>query len=259
MTAQIDDNSIKVQHEPAINFNIEKMISTVPKWLGDLAEGNILKSMQILDIQQLSATIKKIRFHGNISTMSFSPGNGNAIRVSNNDLRNYTISEFNKSTNEFEIIFYLNDVGIGSRFIDSLSIGSTIYMDKPRGKTCYNEQVKKHFFIGDETSLGLACSLIPVFRKNNHDYKFFLELDKSNASVPEKLNLDNVTVVQKGQFAKERMIDVLSLSNQDLENGQFILTGNASSVQTIRKELKMTNGNAKIYAKGYWLKGKKGL
>lgn len=235
------------------------MISRVPKWVAQLVKGNLLKPMKVIDIQNLSSVVKKIKFHGDISSMDFLPGSANAILVGNGELRNYTVSKYNYSRNEFEIIFYLNRVGTGSSFVTSLEIDDWIYMDNPRGKTCYEESLTNKLFFGDETSFGLAYLLVSLFKKNKQQYKLFFELDETNKYIPEKLKLDNYQVFKKGEFHSGELQNILEISSDTLQNTQFILTGNAKSVQNIRRKIKENGLRFKIYAKGYWLKGKKGF
>lgn len=238
------------------------MISKLPKWAADLTEktGSIMFDMKILETVYISPDIKKIRFEGDISQMNFQIGYANIIRVSDTEFRNYTASYHNVRDRILDIIFHIHDNGVGSRYIDKLKPKDELRISIPRGKKMYDETIRQQFIFGDETSLGLACAILPILQKYNHQYQFYFELDDENQNVPELLGLENYTVFsKKNTFRNEQWISGLPIFNTDeWDAANYILTGNAKSVQTFRKVLKgKSRGN--ISSQGYWLEGKKGL
>ncbi|WP_343522803.1 FAD-binding oxidoreductase [Pedobacter sp.] len=238
------------------------MISKLPKWAADLTEksDSLMSDMKILDTVYVSPNLKKIRFQGDISRMNFQVGYANVIRVSDREFRNYTASYHNLGEGILDIIFHIHGNGVGSRYIDGLKPEDELRISIPRGKKMYDGTIRQQFVFGDETSLGLACSILPILQKNKHQYQFYFELDDENQSVPELLGLENYTVFsKKNTFRNEQWINKLPVFNADEWNtANFILTGNAKSVQTFRKTLK-SKSKGKISSQGYWLEGKKGL
>lgn len=238
------------------------MISKLPKWAADWTEkaGAIMSGMKILDVAYISPNIKKIRFQGDISRMNFQIGYAHVIRVSDTEFRNYTASYHNVPKGILDIIFHIHGNGAGSRYIDGLQPGDELRISIPRGKKMYDPSIKRQFIFGDETSLGLACSILPILQKNKHEYQFYFELDDAHQNVPELLGLKNYTVFsKKNTFRNEQWVDELPVLNtKEWNTANFILTGNVKSVQTFRKKLKeQSSGN--IASQGYWLEGKKGL
>lgn len=238
------------------------MISKLPKWLADLTEksDSFMPSMKILETTYISSNIKKIRFQGDLSRMNFEIGFANVIRVNDTEFRNYTSAYHNKDEGIIEIIFYINGNGAGSKLISNLTTGDELRISIPRGKNFYNPRLKQQFIFGDETSLGMACSIQPLLKENDHQYQFYFELDKENSNIPNLLGLDNSTVfIKNNAFRNEEWLENLPIFNNIHWNeASFILTGNVKSVQTFRKVLK-NRTNGKIYSQGYWLEGKKGL
>ncbi|MBL7707259.1 MAG: siderophore-interacting protein [Taibaiella sp.] len=238
------------------------MISKLPKWAADWTEkaGAIMSGMRILDVAYISPNIKRIRFQGDISRMNFQIGYAHVIRVSDTEFRNYTASYHNADEGILDIIFHIHGNGAGSRYIDGLQPDDALRISIPRGKKMYEPSIKRQFIFGDETSLGLACSILPILQKNKHEYQFYFELDDAHQNVPELLGLKNYTVFsKKNTFRNEQWVDELPVLNtKEWNTANFILTGNAKSVQTFRKKLKeQSSGN--IASQGYWLEGKKGL
>ncbi len=236
------------------------MISKIPKWIGDLLEKSIGPNLTVLEIVKVTPSIKKIRFQGDISKMKFIPGGASVTRVSETEYRNYTIADYNIEKGIVEIIFHIHGNGIGSQYFDSLKIGDSALISEPRGRNQYNPEVKQHFIFGDETSLGLACSLFPILKQNQHQFQFYFELNEENINAPQILGLENYLVFPKdGSFRNEKEIHELPVFNTtDWLSANFILTGNAQSLQTFKKVLKQKI-TGKIYSQWYWLEGKKGL
>ncbi|WP_157279064.1 FAD-binding oxidoreductase [Olivibacter sitiensis] len=236
------------------------MISSIPKWVSNLFGNTMRPNVKVLETSYISSQIKKIRFQGDISKWSFQIGYASVVRVSETEFRNYTVTFHDKEKEIFEIIFHIHGNGVGSRYIDTLKLNDKLFISPPRGKKLYEKNVKRQFFFGDETSLGVAFALLPLLKKNNHQFQFYFELEEVNKNIPELLGLENYTTFPKNNsFRNEKWISNLSLFQTDeWDTANFALTGNVKSVQAFRKVLKdKTQGN--IYSQGYWLEGKKGL
>jgi len=235
------------------------MISSIPKWVSSLFGNTMRPNVKVIETSYISPQIKKIRFQGDISKWSFRIGYANVVRVSETEFRNYTVADHDKEKGIFEIIFHIHGNGIGSKYIDALQTNDELFISPPRGKKMYDKNVKQQFFFGDETSLGVALALLPLLKKNNHQFQFYFELDEKNKSVPELLGLENYNTFPKNNSRNEKWISNLPLFQTDEWNtANFALVGNVKSVQTFRKVLKdKKQGN--IYSQGYWLEGKKGL
>ena len=236
------------------------MISTLPKWVSSLFGNALRPNMKIVEIIYLSTTIKQIRFKGDISKWNFQAGYANVIRINDTDFRNYSVAVYNLEESTFDMIFTLHGNGVGSDLIASLQVGDELFISLPRGKRLYESFVEQQLFFGDETSLGLACFLLPLFKENKQRFHFYFELNASNEEVPQRLGLENFTIVPKNNACKEpTWMENLSLfEDPNWVNANFILTGNVNSVQQIKKTLKAKKGG-KICFQGYWLEGKKGL
>ncbi|MGV3765978.1 MAG: FAD-binding oxidoreductase [Chitinophagaceae bacterium] len=236
------------------------MISTIPKWIGDLFESTLRPNVKVMDTSCISPNVTRIRFKGDISKMNFQPGYANVIRVTETEYRNYTVAFHDKEKGVFDIIFHIHGNGVGSKYINALKKGDELYISHPRGRQYYDPAVKQQFVFGDETGLGVALSLMPYFKKNNHTFQYCFELDGANKNAPGILGLENYTVFPKdGSFWQEKWIHDLPLfRDPDWKTGNFILVGNVKSVLAFKKVLK-DNMSGKIITQGYWLEGKKGL
>jgi NADPH-dependent ferric siderophore reductase len=236
---------------------------SAPKWLFDTVEHFIpkLPLVEVTHTQLLSRSVKKIRFKGDFKNAHFSVGAYIDFRVSDTEARRYTVSNADTQNGFMELIVHLHGNGPGCRFMNNLTAGSRINMNKPRGERNYYDKSAENFIIfGDETSLALACSFLPVLKKNKHQFQFYFELDNENKNVPELLGIENCLIFPKnGSFRNEEWIsDLPVFRTVDHHKTNFILTGNGRSAQTFKKVIKI-KGIQKIYLHGYWLEGKKGL
>lgn len=235
-----------------------------PKWISDTVEALLSARMPLMRVDEavyVNACIKKISLQGDIKGIQFPIGYAVAVRVSDTEYRNYT-AVFNDTKNGFlELIIHLHGAAPGSRFMGNLVKGDDIRLVPPRGRKMYNHAVKQQFFFGDETSLALACSFQNVLKKNKHLYQFYFELDPENKNIPGLLGLDNYTVVAKNEtFNHVNKVGNLPLFQMaGWQQGNFIITGNARSVQTIRKALKQHPVSGSIMVQAYWAEGKTGL
>ncbi|MBO9638534.1 MAG: siderophore-interacting protein [Siphonobacter aquaeclarae] len=232
------------------------------KWIGDAMEslmGSRMPHMQVLTTEYLSPEIKRIRFGGAISGMNFEPGHAVAIRVSDTEYRNYTPSYSDTAAGLVDIIFHLHGHGPGSDLANRLQTGDSLRISMPRGWKHYDPTVRNQVVFGDETSLGLASILFPLFRANGHRFQFLLELDECNRDVPARLGLENVSIFPKSQaFRDEEQIRALSLLRDPEWRGtHYLLTGNVTSVRTFRNVLREQRHT--VRSQGYWLEGKMGL
>jgi NADPH-dependent ferric siderophore reductase len=217
--------------------------------------------MRVTAAEYINPHIKRIRFHGDIKALNFQIGYAMAVRVSGTEYRNYTVSYHDMEKGIVELIAHLHGAAPGSLYIDNLAVGDEIRLIPPRGKKMYDHAVKQHYFFGDETSLGLACSLQSALQKDDQRYRFYFELDAQNQNVPGLLGLDNYTLVHKKiTFFNEALINELPFFRiRGWQDSNFLITGNARAVLTIRKVLKQNTISGNILAQAYWAEGKTGL
>ncbi len=234
-----------------------------PKWLFDTVDllTTKLPEVKVEEIVFLSPSVKKIRMSGVFDKVKFTVGAYIDFRVTETEVRRYTVSNFDKKTQSIEFIVHLHGKGCGADYMNALQPGDVLSLNKPSTMIKYYASSFQHYIIfGDESSLGLAQSFAPVLKQNNHIFQFIFELDEENLKIPEILGLESVIVFPKtGLFKNEEWIKKLPVFPLQNENHiKFILTGNVKSVQTFRKVIKDTT-KCKVYLHGYWLEGKKGL
>ncbi|UZR96366.1 FAD-binding oxidoreductase [Chondrinema litorale] len=233
-----------------------------PKWVFDVAERLMpkLPLMEVTKTESLSAEVKRVQFKGDFNTLNIQVGSYMDFRVSDTEVRRYTISYIDHKKSIIEFIVHIHGKGAGSQFMNNFQIGNIANVNQARAHKYYEESVEKYVIFGDETSLGLACSFLPVLKQNGHQFQYYFELEDANKNVPQLLQLENFTVFPKnGSFENDNWLNYLPIfQTPDWQEYKFILTGNVKSAKAFRKLIKK-KCNAKIILHGYWLEGKKGL
>ncbi|ANI89757.1 oxidoreductase [Arachidicoccus ginsenosidimutans] len=234
-----------------------------PKWLFDTVDllTTKLPDVTVDETVFLSPSVKKIRMSGVFDKVKLTVGAYIDFRVTETEVRRYTVSNFDKETQSMEFIVHLHGKGCGADYMNALQPGDVLSLNKPSTMIkYYDSSFQQYIIFGDESSLGLAQSFAPVLKQNKHIFQFIFELDEENLKIPEILGLESVIVYPKtGLFKNEewiKQLPVFPLQNED--HIKFILTGNVKSAQTFRKVIKDTT-KSKVYLHGYWLEGKKGL
>lgn len=185
---------------------------SAPKWLFDSVEF-LLPKLPLAEITEtvfLSPSIRKIRCSGDLINLNFAVGSYIDFRVSDTEARRYTASYSDSENGILEFVVHVHGNGSGSHFMNNLKVGDKIKLNKPRSYNYYDKSAENFVIFGDETSLGLARSFLPVLKKNKHPFQFYFELDDENKNVPELLGMESYTVFPKnGSFRNEEWISHL--------------------------------------------------
>ncbi|MCD8538802.1 MAG: siderophore-interacting protein [Leadbetterella sp.] len=237
----------------------------VPKWMANAMESLFSGSyhpVHISAVDYLAPALKMVRFEGDFSKLSkpLIPGNVIEFRISDTEFRHYTPSYFNAGKGVCEVLFYLHGKGPGSHWVDRLKQGDQTKLLGPGGKIRFDEQAGSHVCFGDETSLGLLKCLSVEAGTRNTACRCILELDPSHREWPSLVNLGADTVNKSPHIPGEEAVNLIRICAGDLSDTTFYLSGNAKSIQTLKKYL-VENGipGKRIQTEPYWAEGKAGL
>lgn len=235
-----------------------------PKWINDTVETLLSSKMplvRVTETEYLSQFIKRIRLQGDLKGWNCQPGYATGVRISDTEYRNYTPAFEDVEKGIVDLIVHLHSDAPGSRYMNNLSAGDELKLIMPRGKKVYSENATQYFFFGDETTLALACALNERLKKNKALLHFYFELDAENKNIPAILGLDKYSVFSKNKtLANVELVNQLPLFQMPgFKDATFIVSGNATTVQTVRRAIKQHGINGNIIAQAYWAAGKTGL
>jgi NADPH-dependent ferric siderophore reductase len=246
---------------------IKQIMPRIPKWLGDTIEtvfSRMITPVEVTSVEYFLPELKKIVMKGDLSKMHFTPGNVIEFRVTDTEFRHYTISAFNKESQTCEMLIYLHDRGVGSKWAHNLKAGDKIGMMGPTSRIKYKTDYEAHFIFGDETSIGLMQFMAKEAAQRGQSCYCLAELDEPNRRWLESLAI-SARIVEKeyapaAKFAVEAILEMPAGSWAQWSSAAFYLTGRAKSIQAVRKALTARGVAMKnIFTEPYWAEGKKGL
>jgi NADPH-dependent ferric siderophore reductase len=238
---------------------------TAPKWFNDALEKIALSFLRMVRVEEstyLNPRIKKVRLKGDFTSLNFAPGFTISFRVTPTESRHYTVSYADDSKRAIEFISYLHGDAVGANYISHLqSNHQKIKLAVLGSDKQYDPTVEKQLIFGDETSLSLMLSFLPFLKNNGHQFIFYIELEEENKGIPKMMGLCNYKIFPKNAIFRnaDQIQQLPILRNTEWADANVILTGNVHCVQNLRKAFKLNDHKGKIYVKGYWLEGKKGL
>lgn len=217
---------------------------------------------EVVSIALLSPSLKKIQLQGNFSKIKIASGSYLSFKLNYTQVRTYTIAQVDRERDILELIVYLHkNGGPGLQFINQLRLGDTLNISNLRANsTNLKLQTTKYVFFGDESSLGLALSLLAKWQKEAYQFLFLFELEEENKNIPACLGIEKSIVFSKNQtFRNERRINQLApIQSNAWENATFLLTGNAKSIEIFKKVIN-DKTQSKVYTRAYWTEGIEGL
>lgn len=236
----------------------------LPEFLANFLEPRFSKEVRIEKIEQLDSKLRKIEFQGEkLIGHRFRPGQEIEFRVSPRCFRHYTPSSFDSERGRFEVLFYLHDLGPGSKWAQARKEGEIVKVMGPGGKLSLRE-ASRQVFLGDESALGLFVCLSQAITQGHTKARVLgaLELESGTESWPEKVSapLDAVTRQAKRGTALIEWLQRASIEIESKTPTQFYLVGHAASIVNLRKFLLGRGWPKKsILSRAYWADGKTGL
>ncbi|MEM9258732.1 MAG: siderophore-interacting protein, partial [Bacteroidota bacterium] len=233
----------------------------LPKWVADGVE--TLMSSQfhpvlVSEIEYLTDELKRVRFVGDLSHTSFTPGQVIEFRVNDNAFRHYTPSFYDRQAGICEVLFYLHGRGPGSHWAANLLPGDAAKLMGPGGKLRFRQEATAHYVFGDESSLGLATHLHRAAWAHGQPFSCLMELTAGNEDWPDLVELPARVVSASSPVSQLTLEQLGWFTPNPHGNSAYYLTGKASSVRVMRKRL-VDQGIPKnrIQTQIYWAEGKR--
>jgi ferric-chelate reductase (NADPH) len=222
------------------------------------------KSLKVDEIRDLSPHFRRLRVSGPwLQSTSVSPGDKLQIMIAECGPRTYSPFAHDAAAGTLEILAYVHGDTPTAAWVRGLTQGASFYAVGPRGSLPLASLSGPVVLLGDETSFGVAASLVSA-RGASDGVSFVFECSASDEarSVLADLGLSGHTLVQRQSGhshlpAIEREVRA-ALARQS--NAQLVLTGHAQTIQAVRAALKaQPPAYAGQKVKAYWADGKRGL
>lgn len=224
----------------------------------------LLKHADVEEVRPLASTFRLVTLSGpELCEVRFRPGMKLQIQVGGWAYRTYTPIEWDEGAGRTRLLIQLHGTGPGTAWARALQAGQTCAFFGPRDSLDVEGRVSPALFFGDETSIGLlaATGAAPGGSKT----VTVLEVDSRSATEAalSELDLADVELVERAP-GDAHLGEVRRIVERRLERqppASALLTGKASSIQTIRNYLRKQDGvsSRSLRAKAYWAPGKAGL
>lgn len=240
---------------------------TLPKWLANGVEhlfDHLMHPVEVQSIQQIAPQLKRIRFVGDLSTVTYQPGQVIEFRVNETSFRHYTPSALNKEEGWCDVLFYLHGKGPGSQWANQLVPGDATKLIGPGGNMHFEQKTSYHFVFGDASALGLALVLQETAEAVGHEFLCLLELTETQQDWAHRIGLDaDVIRPSTHPIALPALQEIESWTSpfwQTWQQAHFYLAGQKASIKAFKHGLRRQNiSSHQITTSPYWAKGKKGL
>nr|BBH93209.1 hypothetical protein KTA_14080 [Thermogemmatispora argillosa] len=220
-----------------------------------------MATLSVSSVEVLTPRLRLVRLEGEaLQRRSWVPGQEVKIRVGERDYRHYTPLSYRQEPGEMEIIFYLNQRGPGSRWVEQLRVGQPVPLAGPANGAPFIPLRLPALFFGDETALGLGLAL-QAAQSQAGAFHAVIEVCASEHADIMTL-FPHLTIIPRLEAqpgsAHIRWLEQASLA---LDQLTFYLVGHTQSIQAIRQILTQRYHieRQRIKTKPYWADGKRGL
>jgi NADPH-dependent ferric siderophore reductase len=209
--------------------------------------------------------MRRVRFTGDdLREMEWRPGQDVLLNLPQPDggiaRRHYTIRKLNGVS--LDIDFVLHGDSPATRWARDATPGVTIEAHGPRGRTYVRDDIRHHWFVGDETCLpgifAMAESL-PLSARGTILLEIEDDADKQVLNAPPGVELHWVARNGEHRGPSSLLLDQLRIRAPDPDGAHAYLIGETSNVRAQRHYL-VERGftRAQITAEGYWRPGRIG-
>jgi NADPH-dependent ferric siderophore reductase len=228
--------------------------------LADLAGGAMLDSAHVTACGRLSPEFVRLELSaGAFRKATWVPGAKLQLRPRRGSLslRTYTPVSWDAARGVTELIAYTHGTGPAAQWFERVTEGGTCEVFGPRRSIDLREATGPVLFVGDESSVALACALRTV----SSDVALVFEA-RDPAGLTDVLArlgfTERVTVVARSADRAE----LLRRARLDAGPAPYtlVVTGDAATVHAVRRDVRDWERKPRqIKGKAYWAEGRTGL
>ncbi|GIF23826.1 NADPH-dependent ferric siderophore reductase [Actinoplanes tereljensis] len=172
-------------------------------------------------------------------------------------MRTYTPMSWDAGRGVTSLLAYTHGTGPGAQWFERVTQGQTCEVFGPRRSIDLREATGPVLFLGDESSVALACALHTI--ADDAAYVFEASDPAGLTDVLAQLGIaERVTVVAK---SADRA-DLLGQARRDAAPTPYtlVVTGDAATVHAVRRDSRgWERSPRRVIGKGYWAEGRTGL
>jgi NADPH-dependent ferric siderophore reductase len=218
----------------------------------------------VVESEVLGGRFRLVRLQGEVlHGVHWTPGQAVQFFLGNLTKRAYTPMDVDVEAGSAAFLFHLHGGGPGSAWAAMLRVGDVCQAMRPKDSLDFKSIEGDAIFFGDDTSLAAAQALQGCgLRAQGRRYVLEVESKEAAREVVIRLALDGVDVIEKQK--EDAQLDAVVAKMVEyattLRSPQWVFTGQARSIQTVRTRLKAEGialDGSKVRA--YWSQGKTGM
>ena len=221
------------------------------------------RSVKVVGIADIDPAFRLVTLGGAaLRNVTWTPGDKIQVQLGGWTQRTYTPIDWDGEAGRTRILVYLHAGGPGAHWARTLRPGAPAMLFGPRKSIALAAGDAPVVLLGDETSLGLAAALThhgaaPIVH-------VVLEATAPAETAPALAMLGIGGAQVYGRQAGDGHVSTLTAALSGLlsrdARTDLVLTGKASTIQRVTRELKASGQSAgKRHARAYWADGKVGL
>jgi NADPH-dependent ferric siderophore reductase len=233
-------------------------------FLSNTIEKLLFHPVTVIQTEGFGGHFQLVRMQGEgFSGVSWTPGQAVQFFLGNLTRRAYTPMNVDAVAGAASFLFHLHGGGPGSGWAAALKPGDRRQVMRPKDSLDFSTIQTDAIFFGDDTSLAAAQALQGCHPKTLGRWSV-LEVVSADAAqaVAQKLALDRLALIQKepNDAHLNKIVAKLAEHSAALQSPQWVFTGQARSIQTLRKNLKARGIElARSKVRPYWASGKTGM
>jgi ferric-chelate reductase (NADPH) len=235
-------------------------MSGLAERLADLASGALMDEARVVGCSRLSREFVRVELSAEaFRKATWVPGAKLQIRPRRGSLglRTYTPVSWDADRGVTELLAYTHGTGPAAHWFDSVTEGLTCQVFGPRRSINLGEATGPVLFIGDESSVALACALRTV----TEDVSYVFEARDPGGLTDVLAQLGFAGRIAVTAKSTDRT-DLLAQARHGAVQAPFVLivTGDAATVHAVRRDSRGWERKPRLLrGKAYWAEGRAGL
>jgi ferric-chelate reductase (NADPH) len=243
---------------------MENPMPVLSRLLSSAVEKLLFHPVTITGVETVGESYRLLTMQGvGFQGVKWIPGQTIQIFLGNLTKRAYTPMRLDADAGSASFLFYLHGKGPGSEWAASARAGNVCQVMRPKDSIDFTSFTQPALFFGDETSLAAAQAL-HACRGQSAVARYVFEVHSPVQAevVLQRFGVTQASLVQKREDGSHLgdVISQMAAQALRMQSPQWVFTGQARSIQSVRRGLKQTGvplAGSKV--KAYWSPGKTGL
>ena len=237
-------------------------MSVLTETLADLASNALLRTTRVTQVNHLSPEFVQVELQADaFRAGAWAPGTKLQMRPRRGTLlfRTYTPIRWDPDRGVTELIAFTHGEGPAADWFRQVAVDDVCEVFGPRKSIELNRLSERVVFIGDESSVGLACALRTVNARGGYVFeatdpaalrKALSDLQFADGCQVVARTPDRSELLEHARRSAEGTADVFDL----------VVTGDAGTVHSLRRDSRgWPHGPRRVVGKAYWAPGRTGL